>query len=86
MRRGLEAFTGAVHFIFSGKDLTADEFRDLMRDSRASRGLVQGRAFAVVELPVANHTFSSREAKVAVERQTLQWLRDMSASRVGNSS
>ena len=69
-----------------GKDLTADEFRDLLRGSSARRGLVQGRADAVTELPAANPTFSSREVKSAVKRQTLQWLRDMCVSRDGNPS
>jgi len=86
MRHGLKVFPGAVHFILSGRDLPADEFWGLLRGSSAWRGLDQGRVYSVVELPAANHTFSSREDKAAVEKQTLHWLRDMSASRYGHSS
>lgn len=74
MLRGLERFRGPVLLMLSGRDLTAQEFVSVTSsDSRWRRALDPGR-FRRWELPEADHTFSTREWRAAVERETIEWL------------
>lgn len=74
MLAGWQRFPGQVLVILSGNDLTADEFRDLLRSSRRWRRALRGRRVTRRELREANHTFSSRLWREQVERWTLEWL------------
>lgn len=75
MYHGLEAFQGPVLFILSGDDLTADEFRDLVGQSKQWQKLNLQPRVTKYELTAANHTFSRREWRDAVAQRTLDWLR-----------
>lgn len=75
MFNGLNRFHGRVLVILSGDDITANEFRDCVRSSRAWRRLLRGANYETRELAEANHTFSRRAWRDQVARWTLEWLR-----------
>lgn len=75
MLEGLDHFRGKTLFLLSGRDLTADEFRDTARASRRWRKLLAAPTVTTRELADADHTFSSAAWRDWVERQTLDWLR-----------
>ncbi|KFI22364.1 hydrolase [Nitrosococcus oceani] len=71
----LAQFQGQVLFILSGKDLTADEFRDTISASAAWRRLLRSKNIERRELPAADHTFSRRIWRDQVAEWTLAWAR-----------
>jgi uncharacterized protein len=81
-------FEGDILLVLSGDDYTAKEFIEHARRDPAWRGaLVRGKLESR-ELAQADHTFSDAEARVAMERWIVDWLRrsesvasDASASR-----
>ncbi len=73
MLEGLARFGGRVLIILSGRDLTADEFRDTVRASRRWRRLLAQSPVTVRELKEADHTFSSANWRSQVEAWTLRW-------------
>ena len=81
MRRGLEAFAHPVYVILSGNDLTADEFRNLVRDDPAWAAIARSRITATYELDDANHTFASRQWRESVEQRTVQWIAELAAAK-----
>lgn len=74
MYNGLKAFSGKTLIILSGDDLTADEFRDLVKQSRAWKRLLANPRISTRELSAANHTFAKREWRDQVARWTLEWI------------
>lgn len=74
MAAGLSAFGGATMFILSGRDLTAGEFKQAVKDSRRWRSLLRRSKTTVHHFPEADHTFASRRARDQVARWTLDWL------------
>lgn len=74
MADGWRRFGGPIMLILSGDDLTADEFRDVVRTVPAWKGLLEHPRVAVRELPEANHTFSRRTWRDQVARWTLEGL------------
>lgn len=74
MRRGLEGFPGPIYLLSSGRDLTADEFRDRLRRDRRWRRVRKDGIVEEHRLTAADHTFSSLEAKEDVAQQTARWL------------
>lgn len=77
MQRGWERFSGRVFLILSGQDLTADEFRSLIRTSPAWQRLRETRVTATLEVKQANHTFSSQHWRGEVEDATVKWLKTL---------
>lgn len=75
MLEGLQNFRGQVLLVLSGNDLTADEFRDLMRSSRKWRRALRGRSVTRRDLCEANHTFARKAWRDEVASWTLEWLR-----------
>lgn len=74
MLQCLQSFQYPVLFILSGQDLTADQFRDLLKsDHRWQHLLAEGRVLQH-ELRVADHTFSSAEWRDQVAEWTYNWL------------
>ena len=61
--------------ILSGKDLTADEFRDVVSRSERWKALLADARVTQRELPDANHTFSRREWRDQVARWTAEWVK-----------
>ena len=79
MADGWRRMQGRTLVVLSGNDLTAREFADFCRTQTAWQSATRpGPNF--VEIPDADHTFSRREWKHAVEQVTLDWLRRQSAS------
>ncbi|MEM9056540.1 MAG: hydrolase 1, exosortase A system-associated [Pseudomonadota bacterium] len=74
MREGLARFTGPVLLILSGDDLTAGEFRELIRARRWRRLLARPNVTRQ-SLEPANHTFARAEWRQQVADWTWQWLR-----------
>lgn len=74
MRRGLAAFGGPALLVLSGDDITAAEFRDVARRSRAWRRLLASPRITTQELPEADHTFSTRAWRDQVARWTGEWI------------
>ncbi len=72
--RGLTAFRGEILLVLSGKDLTAAEFRCAAAESPLE-GALMGSSMSCIDLPEANHTFSSAAWRAEVERTTIDWLR-----------
>lgn len=73
---GLSRFEGEILLILSGRDLTADEFRDLVKTDQQWAALLSSARVQRREFPEADHTFSSRVWRDQVADWTLQWLRD----------
>jgi exosortase A-associated hydrolase 1 len=76
MRGGLARFGGPVFLILSGKDITADEFRQLAAGTDWS-ALCEEKGTEVVTLPDANHTFARAEWRDAVADRTIAWVRSL---------
>lgn len=71
---GLERFNGRVLFVFSGNDLVASEFKDMIKGSRRMRQLIKGPNITVCDHPQADHTFSRRQWRDEVGAWTADWL------------
>jgi exosortase A-associated hydrolase 1 len=82
MARGLAGFSGRLLLIMAENDLTAHEFLQYTAASAAWRGLLDGANTNVmrVDVPQADHTFSSRAWRGQVEDATIAWLQGLSAA------
>jgi uncharacterized protein len=75
MARGLAGFRGQMLLIIAGNDLTAKEFLGYTGASAAWRGLLDAPRVSRVDVPDADHTFSSRAWRAQVEDATIAWLK-----------
>lgn len=75
MANGLARFKGPVLLILSGQDLTAREFEDSARASKAWRSLLTQPRVTRHDLESADHTFSRRPWRDRVAQWTLEWIR-----------
>lgn len=75
MLDGLRRFNGKLLLIISGKDLTAQEFLDLVKRSQEWQKLLASPRVSRLDLPEANHTFSCREWRDKVAASTREWVR-----------
>ncbi len=75
MAAGLRAFQGSVLFVLSGEDFTAKEFIGHVGASPAWQGLLNRPGTTRIDVPGADHTFSSREWRRIVENACLDWLK-----------
>jgi len=73
MADAFERYRGPVLLILSGKDLTAQTFRDCVAQSRRWQRIVGGAQITRHELSEAPHTFASRLWREQVERWTASW-------------
>lgn len=74
MYQAWSRFDGPVLLILSGNDLTADEFRDMVRASGRWRRLLRSKPVTRHELAAANHTFAREDWRQQVQTWTLAWL------------
>lgn len=74
MLHGAERFRGSVLLMLSGRDLTAQEFVSVTNGNPRWRRALHPNRLERWELPEADHTFSSREWRAAVEQKTIDWL------------
>ena len=77
MADGLRRFPGKVLLILSGQDYTAKEFLTYAGSNAAWLGLLDSAKVRRVDLPEADHTFSSALLRSRVENETLRWLRSL---------
>ncbi len=61
-------------YILSGRDHVCAEFLDFSGAHALLRGLWRQRGVERLDLPFADHTFSSQELRLQVEDATLSWL------------
>ncbi|WP_426116175.1 hydrolase 1, exosortase A system-associated [Massilia sp. PWRC2] len=74
MLDGLSAFQGQVLLILSGRDLTAQEFTDLVGASPAWQRALGGSTVRRQDFAEADHTFSRRAWRDQVATWTSQWI------------
>jgi exosortase A-associated hydrolase 1 len=74
MSAAFERFNGKVLLILSGKDLTAQEFLDVVKGSRKWQSMVNSARVQRRDLPQANHTFSQRDWRDQVSSWTREWV------------
>lgn len=75
MLDGLSRFTGKVFIITSGDDLTAQEFLDLINQSKDWQKVLKIKGTERAHLQDANHTFSSSVWREKVAILTQKWIR-----------
>lgn len=79
MRKSLAQFDYPILLILSGRDLTADAFRDLVNGSEPwRRMLCDETRVSCHTLDEADHTFSTRQWREQVESWTLDWIARLS--------
>jgi exosortase A-associated hydrolase 1 len=74
MAEGLRLFRGEVLLIHSGRDYTAREFIEYASADPDWEGLLNAGNVCRVDMPEADHTFSTGKWRAGVEDETLQWL------------
>ena len=74
MAEGLKQFPGKVLLILSGQDYTAKEFLEFVGSNAVWSSLMGDEKINRVDIPDADHTFSSSAQRSAVEIETLKWL------------
>jgi len=74
MLRGLQTFPGGVLMILSGNDYTAKEFLEAVQADSAWTFAMRQSKVTQINLPEADHTFSSVEWRGLVEDMTKHWL------------
>jgi exosortase A-associated hydrolase 1 len=72
---GVERFRGPLLCILSGKDLTAQEFREVLTRSPDWHAAWSRANVTLYEISDANHTFATRAWRDLVARSTVEWLR-----------
>ena len=70
----MHRFRGRLLLVLSGRDLTADEFRQRVAGDRRWRKALGGRSIERRELPEADHTFSTAAWRGELETWTCNWL------------
>ena len=76
MLRSMEEFSGPVHIVLSGDDLTAAAFQRLIESDDRWRKAVERPNVSRFSMKSANHTFSRRTWRDEVSQKTAQWLID----------
>ena len=74
MAEGLARFRGPVLLILSGNDITAREFEDVARRSRAWRRLLRDRRVTQHRLEAADHTFAQDAWQSQMTSWVIDWL------------
>ena len=80
MARGLGRFSGSVLLILSGNDYTAKEFLGSVANDSTWLRIFESRKVSRIDLPRADHTFSTAQWRSDVEQHTTMWLNDLAES------
>ena len=78
VRDCLLRFKSPILFILSGRDLTADEFRGVVKSCEKWQLLLEGCEVSTVDLAGMDHTFSSQKWRDEVSQITLKWVKEQS--------
>lgn len=79
MKAGLKAYGGEVLLIMSGRDLIAREFDELIAGDSEWQSLIQKNAVRRIDLPAADHTFSSSQMRGSVIEAGIEWIGEIRA-------
>lgn len=74
LRLGIARFRGSVLLVMSGHDHIAREFDAMVAGSPAWRTLMARQRLERLDLPEADHTFSTQADKTAVAAHAIGWL------------
>jgi len=74
MLTAFKEFRGKTLILLSDNDLTAREFDDLIKHNEPWQLTILEKGAEIIAIPNADHTFSNRKAKQAVEKLTHQFL------------
>ncbi|ODV12727.1 MAG: hydrolase 1, exosortase A system-associated [Rubrivivax sp. SCN 70-15] len=74
MGRAWHRFDGRILLLLSGQDYTAKEFLQTLADDPHWRAADRHPGLERVDLPQADHTFSGRQATMAVQEQSASWM------------
>ncbi|XHS77514.1 hydrolase 1, exosortase A system-associated [Burkholderiaceae bacterium UC74_6] len=77
---GLKRFNGPVQMVLSGRDMVAQEFAILVKDSPAWQAALAEKPTTRHDMPLGDHTFSSAAQRDEVYAQTMAWLRTLPES------
>lgn len=80
MARGLGRFSGSVLLILSGNDYTAKEFLGIVANDSTWLRIFESRKISRIDLPRADHTFSTAQWRSDVAQHTTMWLNDLAES------
>ncbi len=83
MAAGWREFSGNILLVLSGEDYTAKEFLEYSGSSPVWAGLIDSTRVRRIEIAGADHTFSSRQWRAAVEDATLAWLDSLGTTANG---
>ena len=78
MANGIRRFEGPVLIVVAGRDLTAREFDDATRSSKAWREILNSTRVRRHSLGAADHTFSRRVWRDQLTAWTWEWLVEIS--------
>lgn len=81
MLEGLRQFRGNVLLVLSGQDYTAREFLEYTGADGGWTGPLAARNVCRMDVPEADHTFSSAALRTRVEDETLKWLGSLRETR-----
>jgi exosortase A-associated hydrolase 1 len=76
---GLRQFQHPVLLVLSGKDFTADEFREAIKDDAVWQAGLKTGNITRRDLEEADHTFARAAWRGQVETWTLAWLKNLQA-------
>ena len=77
MLRGLQQFDGSVLFLMSGNSLISREFDELVATDRAWTKVCSGEGLERVEIPEADQTFSSLQARTQMLNAASNWVEQL---------
>ncbi len=77
MRECLKRFSYPVLLILSGRDLTADEFKEVVKSDPEWQALLADVRVTRHNFPEADHTFSSAVWRNQVAEWTLNWIKQL---------
>jgi exosortase A-associated hydrolase 1 len=80
MKKGCKAYQGKVLLYMSGRDLIAREFDELITADAEWRSLMSRDSVRRIDLPLADHTFSSAAMRNTVLDSASEWLREIRSS------
>lgn len=75
MAQALDAYSGRILLVLSGRDRTAAQYSDIVAQSLRWRALLRGGQAVRLAVPDADHTFSRRAQGDALARDVITWLR-----------
>jgi uncharacterized protein len=79
LRECLQRFKHPVLLILSGRDLTADEFKETVKKNRQWQTLLADVRVSRHDFTAADHTFSSQAWRDQVAEWTVTWLNQLNA-------